>query len=70
MEIQRRNALLVEEVEECKLQLAHLGKERLAVGENFRRQTEEFAQRLSSLEKRYQQVISIFCFPYIIFVFT
>ena len=44
-----------QEVERAKLQLAHDEKERTALSETIRRQSDEFAVRLSSIEKRYQQ---------------
>lgn len=47
-----------EEVERAKLQLAHDEKERTTLGEIIRRQSDEFAIRLSSIEKRYQQVLA------------
>lgn len=48
----------MDEVEQLKLRLANDDKERVQAGESFRRQTEEFAQRLSAVEKRYQQVLA------------
>lgn len=47
-----------EEVERAKSQLANGEKERIALNETIRRQTDEFAIRLSSIEKRYQQVLA------------
>ncbi|KAI9565256.1 hypothetical protein GHT06_009039 [Daphnia sinensis] len=49
---------LSEEVERTKSQLANGEKERIALNETIRRQTDEFAIRLSSIEKRYQQVLA------------
>lgn len=58
MEWQRKCTSLTNELEELKLRVSQDGKERLAAGEALRRQTEDFAQRISSVEKRYQQVLA------------
>ncbi|XP_046643874.1 TATA element modulatory factor-like isoform X2 [Daphnia pulicaria] len=58
LEYTRKCYALSEEVERAKSQLAHDEKERTALGETIRRQSDEFAIRLSSIEKRYQQVLA------------
>ena len=49
---------MTEEVEKLKSQSTHDEKERNSLNESIRRQTDEFAVRLSSMEKRYHQVLA------------
>ncbi len=58
LEYTRKCYALSEEIERAKSQSAHDEKERTALGETIRRQSDEFAIRLSSIEKRYQQVLA------------
>lgn len=58
IELTRKCSALTEEVEKLKSLLAIDEKERVAVSEAIRRQTDDFAVRLSSVEKRYQQALA------------
>jgi len=57
-ELSRNCVQLTEESENLKLQLSKESSERVASQETTRRQTEEFSQRLCSVEKRYQQAVA------------
>ena len=58
LELARKCNSLTEEVERLKSLLAIDEKEKVAAGEAIRRQSDEFAVRLSSVEKRYQQALT------------
>lgn len=57
-ELARKTSALTEEVEKLKSLLAIDEKERSIMSEAMRRQTDDFAVRLSSVEKRYQQTLA------------
>ena len=57
-ELSRSYVQLTEESDDLKSQLSKQAGEHAAFLETTRRQTEEFSQRLSSVEKRYQQAIA------------
>lgn len=58
VELRRRSTKLVNDLEELKSKVSEDDQERMDVFDNIRRVTEDFEKRLSSAEKRYQQVNS------------
>ena len=57
LEMNRNCSALTEEVDQLRDRLAQDEKERNSHAEAVRRMTEDFSQRLSAVEKRYQQVV-------------